>query len=59
MQSYIIVDFVAENWEISKRRVQVICWYARIEGAIKHGDVWVIPVNFIKSEALRPGKKGE
>lgn len=57
MQGYITADVVAKNWGISKRRVQVLCSEGRVEGAVKHGGVWAIPINAIKPEALRPGKK--
>lgn len=59
MQGYITAEVAAENWRISKRRVQVLCSEGRVEGAIKHGGVWAIPINATKPQALKPGKKGE
>lgn len=59
MLDYITAEAAAESWGISKRRVQVLCSQGRVEGAIKHGGVWAIPINSIKPQALRPGKKGE
>lgn len=59
MQEYKTTDIAAENWGISKRRVQVLCSEGRVAGAIKHGGVWAIPINANKPEALKSGKKGE
>lgn len=59
MLDYITAEIAAKKWGISKRRVQVLCLEGRVEGAVKHGRVWAIPINAIKPEALRPGKKGE
>lgn len=33
----------AEKWNISQRRVQVLCAQDRIEGAFKLGENWAIP----------------
>lgn len=32
----------AEEWGISKRRVQIYCAEGRIEGAFKYGQYWLI-----------------
>ena len=32
-----------KKWNISQRRVQVLCSENRIEGAFKVGEVWAIP----------------
>lgn len=34
---------VAKKWNISQRRVQVLCSKNRIEGVFKVGKVWAIP----------------
>lgn len=34
---------MAEIWGITRRRVTVLCDEGRIEGAIKKGNVWLIP----------------
>lgn len=41
------------KWGISKRRVQVLCAEGRIDGALKVGIVWVIPLNAVKPEDNR------
>ncbi len=33
----------AALWGISKRRVQILCAQGRVEGAMKVGQVWIIP----------------
>lgn len=33
----------AEEWDISKRRVQIYCAEGRIERAFKYGHIWLIP----------------
>lgn len=33
----------ALKWNITRRRVQVLCVEGRVEGAFKLSDVWVIP----------------
>jgi hypothetical protein len=40
---YMSAKEAADNWGISKRRVQVLCAEKRIKGASKIGMVWVIP----------------
>ncbi len=40
---YISASQAAEKWNISQRRVQILCSENRIEGAFKVGEVWVIP----------------
>ena len=47
---------VANKWNISQRRVQVLCSNNRIQGAFKVGEVWVIPENAPKPEDNRKKK---
>ena len=35
---------IAKKWELSPRRVSVLCAEGRINGAIKKGKTWLIPV---------------
>ena len=42
----------AEEWGISKRRVQIYCEEDRIEGAFKYGQYWLIP-----KDAQKPQEK--
>ena len=40
---YLSASQVAKKWNISQRRVQVLCSENRIDGAFKIGEVWAIP----------------
>lgn len=40
---YLSASQAAKKWNISQRRVQVLCSEKRIEGAFKVGEVWAIP----------------
>lgn len=48
---------VAQKWNISRRRVQVLCEEGRIEGAFKLSDVWVIPKDAVKPADRRKTRK--
>ena len=43
--NYLSVTQIAEKWEMTSRRVQVLCNQGRIEGAQRVGNVWTIPEN--------------
>jgi len=47
---YISTSEAAEKWNLSKRRVVVLCSEGRIKGAQKAGSTWIIPDN-----AEKPG----
>lgn len=34
---------IAQKWEVSQRRVSVLCKEGRVGGAILKGNVWLIP----------------
>lgn len=40
---YLSAKQVAEKWNISRRRVQILCEEGRIDGAYKVSEVWIIP----------------
>jgi hypothetical protein len=40
---YISAKEAAEKWNISKRRVQILCSENRINGAAKIGIIWAVP----------------
>ncbi len=42
---YLTTAEVAEKWNISRRRVNVLCDEGRIKGALKKGKFWLIPAN--------------
>ena len=46
----------AEKWNISLRRVQVLCEQGRIKGAVRLGWAWAIPKDAEKPMDLRMKK---
>lgn len=46
---YIPIQELTDKWNISKRRIQVLCREGRINGAKMIGNMWVIP-----EDASRP-----
>jgi DNA adenine methylase len=49
MSSFISAKEVAKKWNISQRRVSILCSENRISGAIMVGNMWIIP-----SDAEKP-----
>lgn len=50
---YLSIRQTAEKWEISIRRIQVLCNEGRIPGAVKIGSYWAIPEDAEKPTDLR------
>ena len=44
---YLTTTELSRIWNISSRRIGILCTDGRIEGAIKKGKMWLIPVNNI------------
>lgn len=42
---YLSIQDVSNKWNISKRRVQILCREGRIDGAKMIGNMWVIPIS--------------
>lgn len=40
---YLTTSEAAEKWNISRRRVTVLCSMGRIPGALQKGAMWLIP----------------
>lgn len=55
--NFMTIKEAANQWEISPRRVQVLCSEGRIKGAFKHGNAWFIPRNTSKPEQMKRGPK--
>ena len=53
MNETMTVREVAGIWNISERRVMVLCKEGKIHGARKEGRSWVIPANAKKPEDSR------
>lgn len=45
MLSFMSAKEAAEKWNISQRRVSVLCGENRIDGAMMVGNMWIIPSN--------------
>lgn len=45
---YLTTVEMSEKWNISSRRIGVLCATGRIEGVIKKGKTWLIPSNAVK-----------
>lgn len=43
----------SEKWNISQRRVQILCAEGRIPGVFKLGEAWAIPSNALKPCDIR------
>ena len=54
---YLTAAEMAEKWEISSRRVRILCNEGRIDGAITKGNLWLIPDSAIKPQEQRRGRK--
>lgn len=50
---YITVKEAAEKWQVSPRRVQVLCSQERIKGAYRFGKSWMIPAGAVLPNARR------
>ena len=42
---YLKIEQIAKKWDISARRVQLLCADGKIEGAVRFGRAWMIPKN--------------
>ena len=45
---YLTTVEMSEKWNITPRRIGVLCSEGRIEAAIKKGKTWLIPANVEK-----------
>ena len=59
MEKYISVAETAERWNVSPRRIQILCNENRIKGAKKQSGVWFIPCGAKKPERMKSGVKSE
>lgn len=55
--NYLSAKEVAEKWNISRRKVQVLSEQGRIPGVFKLSDVWIIPEDAEKPAEWRKMKK--
>lgn len=57
MAEYMTTKEASEKWDITERRINVLCKEGRIPGAYKEDKRWVIPINAVKPADKR--LKGE
>ncbi|MDT8716034.1 DNA-binding protein [Clostridium sp. 19966] len=57
MNGYITVQEAAEKWNLTTRRVQVLCSEGRILGATKYASIWIIPEDAEKPKDKRLERK--
>ena len=50
---YLTTAEAGKKWNITRRRVNVLCDEGRIDGAIKKGGIWLVPDN---AEKPRDGR---
>lgn len=49
---YLTMKEIAKEWGVSDRMINYYCTEGRIEGAVKKGNLWLIP-----SDAKKPGDR--
>ena len=59
MKPYASVIEIAEKWDVTPRRVQILCRENRVEGAIKQCGVWLIPRDAKKPKKNKLGMRSE
>lgn len=50
---YMTIQEASIKWDISSRRIQVLCAEGRVKGAVKFGRQWAIPSSLEKPEDAR------
>lgn len=48
MMEYLTTKEAGAKWGITSQMVNYYCLSRRIEGAIKKGDLWLVPANALK-----------
>ena len=59
MLSFVSAKEIAEKWNISQRRVAILCAEGRIEGAMMVGNMWIIHSTASKPDDKRLSKTAE
>lgn len=50
---YLTTVEISEKWNITSRRIGVLCAEGRVKGAIKKGKMWLIPADAEKPADAR------
>lgn len=58
IMEYLTTVEMSERWNVTSRRIGVLCAEGRIDGAIKKGKTWLIPSNVQKPVDARFKKTG-
>lgn len=45
LMEYLTTVEMSERWNITSRRISVLCSQGRIKGAVKKGKTWLLPVD--------------
>ena len=53
IMAFMTIQEAAKKWNITERRIQVLCNSGRLEGAIKFGRQWAIPAELEKPDDAR------
>ncbi len=55
---YMTTVEMSKKWNITSRRIGVLCSEGRIEGVIKKGKTWLIPADAVKpaDQRIKSGK---
>ena len=55
---YMTTVEMSKKWNITSRRIGVLCSEGRIEGVIKKGKTWLIPADTVKpaDQRIKSGK---
>ena len=53
---YLTASQLAPMWNLSQRRVQILCANGRINGAFKIGEIWAVPYDAKKTKDKRTKK---
>lgn len=54
---YLTTTEMAEKWNISQRRIGILCAEGRIDGVVKKGKMWLIPADAKKPSDARRKQK--
>ena len=57
--SYLTTVEMSAKWNISSRRISLLCAQGRIDGAIKKGKTWLLPERSLKPEDKRKKRFAE
>ena len=53
MMEYLTTTEMSKLWNLSSRRIGVLCVEGRIDGAIKKGKMWLLPADATKPADAR------